>query len=138
MNQKDFQKIVEKQLKRSADLLVVKGKEYDTNECDRLKSFKVAGNLIGETQTEALAGMMAKHTVSVYDMCKSPNKYNLDKWNEKITDSINYLLILRAMVVEERLNLLTALRNRERDQGNFEEAHDYELEIEELIKKEGI
>jgi hypothetical protein len=42
--------------------------------------------------------MMAKHTVSIYDMCNSGKEYSIDMWNEKITDSINYLLLLRALI----------------------------------------
>jgi len=42
--------------------------------------------------------MMAKHTVSIYDMCGSGEIYDIAKWDEKITDHINYLLLLRALV----------------------------------------
>lgn len=45
--------------------------------------------------------MMAKHTVSIYDMCNSGLKYPIELWNEKITDHINYLLLLRAIIEEE-------------------------------------
>lgn len=44
--------------------------------------------------------MMSKHTVSVYDMCESGEQYPIHLWQEKITDSINYLLLLNAMVRE--------------------------------------
>ena len=45
--------------------------------------------------------MMAKHTVSVYDMCNIGDNYPLELWSEKITDSINYLILLRALVEEK-------------------------------------
>ena len=45
--------------------------------------------------------MLAKHLVSLSDMCTDGNDYTLERWAEKITDSINYLLILRAVVEEE-------------------------------------
>ena len=52
---------------------------------------------------KALAGMMVKHTVSIYDMINNPDTtYDMDVWNEKITDHINYLLLLRAVVIEEK------------------------------------
>lgn len=44
---------------------------------------------------------MAKHTVSIYDMARSDDSFSLEKWDEKITDHINYLILLRAVVVEE-------------------------------------
>ena len=46
--------------------------------------------------------MLSKHLVSVADMVGSRQSYPLTQWNEKITDSINYLLILRAIVEEGR------------------------------------
>lgn len=97
-----FKEVVDQQIERSRNVLIAKGKEYDSNENDRLNSFKVAAALEGKTQIEALAGMMVKHTVSVFDMCKNPGLYGPNEWNEKITDHINYLLILRAMVEEEQ------------------------------------
>lgn len=44
---------------------------------------------------------MAKHTVSVYDMIRSGKDYPLDLWEEKIKDSINYLLLLWALIQED-------------------------------------
>lgn len=101
MTQDNFKNVISEQIQRSVDLLISKGQEYDGNHGDRLLSFKVAGALAGKGQIQALAGMMAKHTVSVYDMCARPIEHNVQKWDEKITDHINYLLILRAMIAEE-------------------------------------
>lgn len=100
MKVEQFDKIVEEQLKRSTNVLVKKAGEYATE--DRLHNFKVAAELYGERPQQALAGMMAKHTVSIYDMCKNKKVYPIDMWNEKITDHINYLLLLRAIVEEEK------------------------------------
>lgn len=97
MKQEQFKKIIDEQVNRSLDILVVKAKEYATE--DRLHNFKVAAGVQGVTPVQALSGMMCKHTVSVYDMCRGGN-YSIDMWNEKITDSINYLLLLRALIEE--------------------------------------
>lgn len=96
---KDFDITVGDQIDRSINTLITKAKEYATE--DRLHNFKVAAALQGCTPKQALAGMMAKHSVSVYDMCRSTELFAMGQWNEKITDHINYLLILRAMVEEE-------------------------------------
>lgn len=101
MKTEDFNKVLNEQIERSTDVLVSKAKEYATE--DRLHNFKVAAALQGCSARQALAGMMAKHTVSVYDMCMDSSDYSISLWNEKITDHINYLLLLRA-VVEEELN----------------------------------
>ena len=100
MTNSDFNKIVNEQLKCCTNLLCVKGNEYDSSTEDRLHSFKVAAKLQGVSPKEALAGMLAKHTVSIYDMMRD-GEHSIEKWNEKITDHINYLLLLKALVYEE-------------------------------------
>lgn len=100
MNQQDFMSTVLVQLKRSDNVLAQKGIEYATD-ADRLHNFKVAAKLQGVSPRVALAGMMAKHTVSVYDMCMSEDEYVLEIWDEKLTDHINYLLLLACIVQEE-------------------------------------
>lgn len=45
--------------------------------------------------------MMAKHIVSLYDMCYADREtFDMDTWDEKITDSLNYLFLLKAIVEE--------------------------------------
>ena len=52
-----------------------------------------------------LAGMMAKHIISLYDMCfDDVGSYDMDTWEEKITDSLNYLFLLKAVVKEGNKN----------------------------------
>lgn len=105
MNLATFNKIVVDQLSRSELLLTGKGHEYaesaDTDATiDRLAHFKKAAVLQDETPAQAAFGMLAKHLVSVADMVGSAQEYPIEKWDEKISDSINYLLILRAIVEE--------------------------------------
>lgn len=80
--------------------LSAKAAEY-ASDGDRLHNFKVAGAVEGISAIQALGGMMAKHTVSVYDMIGSGKDYPLDLWEEKIKDSINYLLLLWALIQED-------------------------------------
>ena len=98
MTAERFEQIMEDQFQRCRQVLIVKAKEYATE--DRLHNFRVAAALQSCTELQALAGMMAKHTVSVYDMTRDGKPHPLELWEEKITDSINYLLLLRAMVEE--------------------------------------
>lgn len=100
MNGKTFDEVVRQQLEKCASLLISKGEEYSLDS-DRLLAFKRAAKIQGESPKQALCGMMAKHTVSIYDMCMSGEKFSDERWEEKITDSINYLLLLRAIVKEE-------------------------------------
>ena len=102
MTLEKFNESVSKQLEFCKSLLITKGAEYAPNaEIDRLASFKVAAALQDVSEKEALCGMLAKHLVSVYEMCRTGEPYTPEKWAEKITDSINYLLILKAMVDNE-------------------------------------
>ena len=100
MNSEQFEKIIEDQIETCKGILLKKAGEYAT-EGDRLHNFKAAAGMMGCAPTEALAGMMAKHTISIYDMCRSGHSYPMELWNEKITDHINYLLLLKAAVVAE-------------------------------------
>ncbi|QDH47953.1 hypothetical protein PQB78_gp40 [Arthrobacter phage Xenomorph] len=101
MNADKFNRVIEAQLDRSSNVLLKKSTEYATD-TDRLHNFKVAAALQGCDAKKALQGMMAKHTVSIYDMCNSNDIFGEELWNEKITDHINYLLLLQAVVTEER------------------------------------
>lgn len=82
--------------------LISKAKEYATD--DTLHNFKVAAQVERTTPTAALGGMMAKHTVSVYDMIHDSTQgisHPLALWEEKLKDSINYLYLLWALVNEK-------------------------------------
>jgi hypothetical protein len=94
-----FNVVIDQQINRCTDTLVHKAAEYATD--DRLHNFKTAAKLQGCTVRQAVAGMMAKHTVSVFDLCDADTPTSIEMWNEKITDNINYLLLLRAAVAEE-------------------------------------
>lgn len=107
MKSTEFDANITAQLDRSEKTLLSKGEEYATG-TDRLHNFRVAAQLQDTTMRKALAGMMAKHTTSVYDMCNSDETFSREKWNEKITDHINYLLILQAVLYDERSVLADA------------------------------
>ena len=102
MNTEDFNKIIHEQIERCEATLCKKADEYATE--DRLHNFKQAAALQNCEPTTALAGMMCKHTISVYDMLNGVENgeyYPIEMWDEKIGDSINYLLLLSAMIREE-------------------------------------
>ena len=99
MEAKRFDEIVTKQLDWCLDILMKKAKEYGA--VDRLHNFKIAAGLQQVPKEQALAGMMTKHIVSIYDMTMSGKEFSYALWNEKIGDSINYLLILRALIEED-------------------------------------
>lgn len=99
MNPETFEMVFVKQVDTCEKILIEKAREYATE--DRLHNFKVAAALEGTTPQAALAGMMAKHTVSIYDMCRGEeDDFTMAQWDEKITDHINYLFLLKAIIYE--------------------------------------
>lgn len=91
MNTEQFERVIDEQLNACFSALSVKAKGYATN--DRLHNFKIAAQLQDCTPIRALGGMMAKHTVSVYDLIRDHEEgmpISRSMWNEKIGDSINY------------------------------------------------
>ena len=100
MNQKEFERTVDLQIGLCLSTLTAKAGDYAVD-TDRLHNFRIAAAIQGETLEETIAGMMVKHTVSIYDMCRSNETFHIADWNEKITDHINYLLLLKAAVAEK-------------------------------------
>lgn len=100
MTPEEFDSIVKHRIDQSMDVLLSKAGEY-ASDTDRLHNFKVAARLQGITPAQALAGMMAKHTISVYDMVMAGEDYPKAQWDEKIGDHINYLLLLYAVLIGE-------------------------------------
>lgn len=110
MKLKLFDKIVNQRCELIKSILIAKGKEYSEPDGDRLDHFKIAANLstLSEIPEGALLGMWRKHIVSVIGMIDNIDDGSsigkgYDKWMEKIGDSINYLILLEALL-HERYN----------------------------------
>lgn len=102
MTQSEFRLIFADQVNKCEETLQMKKKEYTGDREDRLSAFRIAASLQGCTPQRALVGMMAKHIVSLYDMCYAKNTFfTKELWDEKITDSLNYLFLLAAIIKEE-------------------------------------
>jgi len=102
MLQEEFNNIVTNQMKKCWETLFNKGNEYSV-QGDRLSHFKKAAAVMESKPKAALFGMLSKHLISLSDMCMDKRKHPKEVWSEKITDSINYLLILAAIVEEEQI-----------------------------------
>jgi len=115
MNNKDFQDVLDRRLKLISEVLGNKAKEYATE--DRLHNFKRAASLLGVSSFKALAGMWSKHIVSVLDMVNQVGEKNFSKAyvDEKIGDSINYLILLEAMFEEHFQYQLAELKMEEKE-----------------------
>lgn len=97
MNQSEFNKIVNDQVELIKKTLTKKQGEYNLDE-DRLSFFKHNAGFLDRTPEQALWAMSSKHFISLTDMINSGKEFNEEVWNEKITDAINYLLLLKGLV----------------------------------------
>lgn len=101
MNNREFERVIDEQFARCKDLLCTKQAEY-TPDKDVFEVFNKASTLSGVGgRKSALFDFMLKHLVSISDMCHTEEYFTVERWNEKITDAMNYLLLLRAMVAED-------------------------------------
>lgn len=103
MDKQDFDNIVSNVIDNIHETLQKKNKEYATDN-DVFSNFNEAAKMMGWQNTTACIGMANKHIVSVYDMVKKIEKGilpSVDFVNEKIGDSINYLILLKAMIFEQ-------------------------------------
>lgn len=67
ITQTEVNAVFDEQVRLCADTLQKKTKEYTGDDTDRLGAFKAAAALQHATPQRALAGMMAKHIISIYD-----------------------------------------------------------------------
>lgn len=99
MTPEKFSEIVSRRIAIVDMTLIQKAGEYaDTKE--RLSNFYRAGQLLQCGPVKALAGMMAKHTISIYDMVQNPSTYPQEMWEEKLTDQIAYCILLEATLTD--------------------------------------
>ena len=99
MTEKQFNAMLESRIDSIKSTLSKKSKEYSANG-DKLYNFKRAAEVGRTTPSKALFGMLMKHIVSVLDMIESENDPTVYMVNEKIGDTINYLILLEAIFKE--------------------------------------
>ena len=103
MNSEKFNQTIEEQIKICRDLLISKNKEYAT-ENDRLSNFRQPSSLMNMSPAEVAFCYDSKHIASIQKIVHeiSQGKIpSLELWQEKITDYLNYGLLMKACVLEE-------------------------------------
>jgi len=101
MNTECFNKVVSHRVNTIHSVLAAKASEYARG--DRLGNFKRAASMQGVTPEKALVGMKAKHDVALQDFINDLDTGKIqcyERWNEKIGDVINYLILLDGLVQE--------------------------------------
>ena len=102
MRNEYFEKLLNRRIESIRKTLESKGKEYATS--DRLYNFKRASEISQTTPEKALFGMLNKHLVSVIDLIEGRLENKALIVEEKIGDTINYLILLEAILEEERID----------------------------------
>lgn len=96
-----FKEIVQEMFDQCFELLNLKERDYSDG-VDRLIQFKTAAILKGESPIDSLSGMMVKHTTKLYMMLDNDfGARDKDQWEEVLNDHVNYLFLLKALLIDE-------------------------------------
>ena len=104
---KTFDNCVEDRLQKIRKTLLLKAKEYASND-NRFHNFDIAARFINSTPEQALQGMILKHIVSIFDLVEwtevNESLITESIIDEKIGDAINYLILLEGLLLR-RINV---------------------------------
>lgn len=109
MNHETFERLVDEINEHDMSILFAKNKEY-ANDTDKLRNFKLGGEMAGMTPQQVLWSYMMKHMVSVRMIVDGESNYDCNILREKCGDIRNYLRLLEAIFDDD-------FNNRERVQG---------------------
>lgn len=101
MTNEEFQIIVEQQLQTIKEILIAKADEYARG--DRLSNFKRIAVFRNVPPEDALFALVSKHIVALNDFIKDLDTdivQPIERWDEKINDIINYMILLKALIRE--------------------------------------
>jgi len=105
METKQFNELIEHiYINHVKKVFYKKSEEYSSG-IDRLHNFKRAAEMSRLHPIDCLRGMKLKHDVSLADMLDDylaeGKEFPQELWQEKLTDDINYLFLLWALLFEE-------------------------------------
>ncbi|MCK5607087.1 hypothetical protein KAR91_34705 [Candidatus Pacearchaeota archaeon] len=101
MDKGTFMKVVELQHGECVDILNAKRQDHRQSKDDRLLQFKEVAILLGTDQVDALKSMLVKHTTQLYGMLRNWRETSIEEWDEIIRDNINYMHLLKGIIIEE-------------------------------------
>ena len=118
----DFELLLNGRIQAIRDTLSKKGSEYSRN-YNRYHNFDLAARILNTSPEQALIGMYIKHFVSILDIIYQDDaltnpvkiedaKAFFEMLSEKITDSINYLILLEGII---RRNITRRLEDKDTD-----------------------
>lgn len=111
MRTEEFNAVVESRIEKIRSVLASKAVEYSKND-DRHHNFKEGARIFNCTPERHLMFLNSKHLISINDMVTGFEEFHIAprneiereleiaKWEEKIGDAINYLILLEGLVKE--------------------------------------
>ena len=96
LSERELEKLIEERIQTCKRVLLKKSEEY-SSESDRMRNFNTAGRMLGMPPYRVAFMYMMKHFESVYEIVVNDRPATPSVWEEKITDLINYLLLIDAM-----------------------------------------
>lgn len=99
-----FNDCIDNRLNECKELLTVKSVEYRRNG-NPYHNFNVGAKFTGESSEKVLYGFLLKHLISLQDIVNDVNENKLPSKEiiaAKVSDIINYMLILEALIEERR------------------------------------
>ncbi len=88
---------IDRQIRHCENILADKFGDYG-NHADPFWHFNRAAELLEQTPEQVLMALFSKHLTCIVEMAKDPGASVYLRWQEKLTDAINYLLILSSMI----------------------------------------
>lgn len=104
MTPQAFEEVLRSRIALIESVLGMKAEEYSRGK-DRLHNFKRVAAVKGCTTADACIDGFCKHLVSILDMVDDLRKgvhRPIAMWEEKIGDAVNYLILLEAIVKEDK------------------------------------
>jgi hypothetical protein len=100
MEQKKFDAVVNSRFEYCKEILGVKGSVYASKK-NRLKNFYDGASLNECTPKQYAFMLMTKHLVALKDYIREDRKMEEDFIDEKVSDIINYAVLIEALNEEE-------------------------------------
>ena len=100
MNKDKLLKHIEHRINKCKEVLGYKNSEYASQQ-DVMSNFKNAANFLGVTPEKVAFSYMMKHFESIKSIVYDNKPVTKELYEEKVTDLINYLLLIDAMMMDK-------------------------------------
>lgn len=108
MNHQTFKQVMESRFKSISAVLDSKAKEYSTD-VDRLHNFKNLAAFMEITPLQACFHLLMKNFIALKDTVAQDKDVDEAYWEEKLGDTINYLILLDALWKETKQGIVISI-----------------------------